>query len=229
LAQKIELTSNKYDDFPPIYVACISFATLINLLFQSIMAGAHLAPMLALAVLKNAAAQSVWSQNSPWDVAFTPDGDLLYTENCHGLSLVSTDGQQAKLLDDSVDGLAPDFFCDGLSGMNGVVVDPDFGVDGSPYRRDVYVFFLSSMDTQRPSNRVARITLAPNIVDPPARRVDIMRGIMYKNDQFEQGTTVGNGGSAVTGAMGSGRLRFGLRGTQYEVFTPLLKTAPSWQ
>jgi hypothetical protein len=35
LAQKIELTSNNfmlaYDDFPPIYVACISFATLIRL------------------------------------------------------------------------------------------------------------------------------------------------------------------------------------------------------
>ena len=173
--------------------------------------------MLVLAVVKTAIAQVIWSQNSPWEVAFTPDGDVLYTENCHGLSVLTVDGQLVTLLDNSSYGLMPDFFCDGLSGMNGMVVDPDFGIEGSPYSRDIYTYFLSSLDTDRPSIRVARISLAPNIVDPPVRRVDIMSGIMYKNKQF--GVREENG-SGVTGSMSSGRLRFGLRGTQYEVFIP---------
>jgi hypothetical protein len=39
------------------------------------------------------------------------------------------DGQSARLLDDSTDSLAPDFFCGNLSGMAGLVLGPDFGVE----------------------------------------------------------------------------------------------------
>jgi len=154
------------------------------------------------ALLCTTAAQTL---DLPWDAAFTPDGDMLYTEKCLGLSVVTADGTRAKLLDDSPDGLTPDYICLGQSGMHGVVVDPHYGEDGN---RDIYVFFSSNVSPDRKgTNRVARITLAPNITDAPVNRVDIMEDIMFKADANEAGGA---------GSHSGGRLRFGLPGTQYE-------------
>ena len=125
--------------------------------------------------------------------------------------VLTADGQRVKLLDNSPDGLIPDYICLGQSGMNGVLVDPDFGMEGSPYERDIYVYFSSDVSTAeeviRPTNRVARLTLAPTITDTPVERVDIITDISFKFEENEAGAA---------GSHSGGRLRFGLSGTQYE-------------
>jgi len=166
----------------------------------------NVAVLLAMTALPAATAQTL---DLPWDAAFTPDGDMLYTEKCLGLSVVTADGARAKLIDQSAAGIAPDFICLGQSGMNGVVVDPHFGEDGN---RDIYVFFSSDVSPdplRKATNRVARITLAANITQAPVSRVDIIDDIMFKADQNEAGAA---------GSHSGGRLRFGLAGTQYEDF-----------
>jgi glucose/arabinose dehydrogenase len=145
----------------------------------------------------------------PWDAAFAPTAvgshDMLYTEKCEGLSVIASDGREAKLMDSRTD---PDYFCLGQSGMHGVVVDPDYGLEGSPHARDIYVYFASSPTPNvRPTNRVSRLTLAANITDPPVARVDIMTDIIFKEVANEAGAA---------GSHSGGRLRFGLKGTQYE-------------
>ena len=128
--------------------------------------------------------------------------------------VLTADGQRVKLLNNSPDGLIPDYICLGQSGMNGVLVDPDFGMEGSPYERDIYVYFSSDVSTAeeviRPTNRVARLTLAPTITDTPVERVDIITDISFKFEENEAGAA---------GSHSGGRLRFGLSGTQYECTT----------
>jgi glucose/arabinose dehydrogenase len=65
--------------------------------------------------------------DDPWDLAFTPDGALLVTEKCRGLSVRRADGSQHHLFGrDEAAVAAPDFFCQGQSGAHGIAVDPDF-------------------------------------------------------------------------------------------------------
>jgi len=161
----------------------------------------NVAALITMSIAPTATAQTL---NLPWDAAFTPDGDMLYTEKCLGLSVVTADGVRAKLMDSSAGGLAPDYFCLGQSGMNGVVIDPDYGVNGN---RDIYVFFSSNLSQGRPTNRVARLTLAANITEKPLKRVDIVDDIMFKQFANQAGAS---------GSHSGGRLRFGLPGTQYE-------------
>jgi glucose/arabinose dehydrogenase len=75
--------------------------------------------------------------DDPWDLAFTPDGALLFTEKCRGLSVRRADGSLHHLFGrDGGAVAAPDFFCQGQSGAHGVAVDPDF-----PRNRFVYPMF----------------------------------------------------------------------------------------
>jgi glucose/arabinose dehydrogenase len=153
----------------------------------------------------------------PWDAAITPDGDILFTEICQGLTIFTRETGLTKLLDNSTVGLTPDFFCaSDLAGMTGLVLDPDFGVQGSPHIRDVYVAMLSNKNTERSNTRIVRITLALNITDPPVRRVDVMEGIMFKHVASELPEGSGLTSIRDPGQMSSCRLRFGLRGTQFE-------------
>jgi glucose/arabinose dehydrogenase len=60
----------------------------------------------------------------PWDLAFTPDKAMLYTERCLGLSVKRIDGTTARLFGKTNAAVAaPDLFCEGQSGMNGVAID----------------------------------------------------------------------------------------------------------
>jgi aldose sugar dehydrogenase len=78
------------------------------------------APTLARTVVLN-------GLDDPWDVAFTPDGALLFTEKCRGLSVRRADGSRHFLFGrDGAAVTAPDFFCKGQSGAHGIAVDPDF-------------------------------------------------------------------------------------------------------
>ncbi|MCB2000335.1 MAG: hypothetical protein KDH91_07975, partial [Rhodoferax sp.] len=54
---------------------------------------------------------------NPWDIAFTPDGVMLFTEKCRGVSARLADGKTVRLFGTSGSALvAPDLFCQGQSG-----------------------------------------------------------------------------------------------------------------
>src|SRR5919109_4663357 len=77
----------------------------------------------------------------PWDLAFTPDGALLFTEKCRGLSVRRADGSPHFLFGHAGAAVAaPDFFCKGQSGAHGIAVDPEFA-----RTRFVYLFMPSTL------------------------------------------------------------------------------------
>lgn len=148
-------------------------------------------------------AATLGQYNAPWDAAFSPEGDMFYTEKCLGLSVLTAGGRRVRLLDNSASGLTPDAVCVGQSGWHGVAFDPDFGVATSPNRRDIYVFFGSNRGMGRVyTNRVARVTLGATNTDAPVRRVDIIDDIIFKDRQNPVGGP---------GAHSGGRIRFGPR------------------
>jgi glucose/arabinose dehydrogenase len=74
----------------------------------------------------------------PWDLAFTPDGAMLFTEQCRGLSVRDTSGATRRLFGSAGAAVvASDLFCPGQSGMLGVAVDPEFAAN--PLRIHIYV------------------------------------------------------------------------------------------
>lgn len=133
---------------------------------------------------------------NPWDLAFTPDGVMLYTERCLGLSARFANGTTVRLFGTAGSALvATDLFCQGQSGVHGVAVDPDFA-NGNRY---VYVFMASNLTANPRTNRVVRLTLSPDNTSASAR-TDIITDIAYKD--------VGNGVGGA-GSHSGGRLRFG--------------------
>ena len=130
----------------------------------------------------------------PWDIAFLPDGAMLFTERCRGLSVRSSDGTVTQLFGSSGAALvAPDLACEGQSGVHGVAVDPQFASN-----RRLYLFMASSLTTPR-TNRVVRFVLAPDGRSVSAR-TDIITDIPFKH----VGTLLGG-----PGIHSGGRLRFG--------------------
>lgn len=138
---------------------------------------------------------------NPWDLAFTPDRSLLFTEKCKGLSARLADGRIIRLFGTSGSALrAPDLFCEGQSGMNGVAIDPAFDKN-----RRIYVYMSSNLSTRPRTNRVVRLRLAEDGTSV-RDRMDIVTDITYKD-------TRNNWGSA--GSHSGGRLRFGPDGFLY--------------
>ena len=132
---------------------------------------------------------------NPWDVAFTPDGAMLYTERARGLSVRRADGTTGQIF------RPPDFLVEGQSGMQGVTVDPAFATN-----RTIYVY-MSSGTSGAGENRVIRLTVDPGYT-AVANRSDIITGISYKNSPLPadpQGRGAHNGG----------RIRFGPDGFLY--------------
>ena len=136
--------------------------------------------------------------DDPWDMAFLPDGTMLFTEKCQGLSVRLADGTVNALLGmtDSAGypATADDLFCEGQAGMNGVTFDPDFADN-----RQIYVFSTSRLSLP-PTNRVMRMTLSDDFTTV-SDRIDIVDDIPYK----EFATDHPFGGP---GAHNGGRLRF---------------------
>ena len=65
--------------------------------------------------------------SNPWDLAFTSDGAMFFTEKCLGLSVRHANGTIRRLFGTAGSAVvASDYFCQGQSGMNGVAVDPGF-------------------------------------------------------------------------------------------------------
>lgn len=137
----------------------------------------------------------------PWDIAFTPDGAMLFTEKCRGLTARLPDGRTVRLFGTAGSALpAPDLFCQGQSGVHGIAVDPDFGRG----TRDIYLYMVSSLRAPA-TNRVVRLTVAADYTSV-ANRSDIVDDIPFK----AQPNGAGN-----AGAHSGGRIRFGPDGFLY--------------
>jgi len=155
-----------------------------------------------------AAASSTWAQaptltvtpvmeklRGPWDLAFAPDGAMLYTEKCHGLWVRLPDGSTRHLFGTEGAVLpAPDMFCQGQSGVHGVAVDPGFAQG----QRRVYVFIASNLQTNPRGNRVVRLDVGPDW-KTVTNRSDIIPDIAFKDARRVGGP----------GAHSGGRIRFG--------------------
>jgi glucose/arabinose dehydrogenase len=139
--------------------------------------------------------------SSPWDLAFLPDGSMLFTEKCRGLSRRAPSGAVTRLFGTGGSSLvASDLFCEGQSGVHGVAIDPDFANN-----RYVYVFMASNLSPNPRTNRVVRIQLDAAFATA-SNRVDIVTDIAYKH----VGNAVGG-----AGAHSGGRIRFGPDGYLY--------------
>jgi aldose sugar dehydrogenase len=136
---------------------------------------------------------------SPWDMAFLPNGTMFFTEKCHGLSVRQASGTVVKLLGmkdaKGYASTANDLFCEGQAGMSGVAVDPNFASN-----RFIYVYSASSL-TAPGSNRVMRLKVNDGAT-AVSERTDIVTDIQYKPRASDHPF----GGP---GAHNGGRLRFG--------------------
>ncbi len=136
--------------------------------------------------------------DSPWDMAFLPNGTMFFTEKCLGLSVRKPDGAVVKLLGmkdaQGYAASASDLFCEGQAGMAGVAVDPNFASN-----RFIYVYSSSSL-TAPGSNRVMRMKVN-DAVTAVTDRTDIVTDIPYKPRASDHPF----GGP---GAHNGGRLRF---------------------
>ena len=67
---------------------------------------------------------------NPWDLAFTKQGDMFYTEKCKGLSVKTKSGSVNALYgmkgSSGYSSSGNDLFCSGQAGMLGVTLDPNF-------------------------------------------------------------------------------------------------------
>ena len=136
--------------------------------------------------------------DSPWDMAFLPNGTMFFTEKCLGLSVRQSDGKVVKLLGmkdaKGYASTAGDLFCEGQAGMNGVAVDPNFASN-----RFIYVYSTSSL-TAPGTNRVLRLKVN-DAATAVSDRVDIVTDIQYK-------PRASNHPFGGPGAHNGGRIRF---------------------
>lgn len=129
----------------------------------------------------------------PWDLAFTPDGAMLFTEKRRGLSARLSNGTIRRLFGTAGSAVvARDLFCQGQSGMLGVAVDPNFKDN-----RFIYVFMASDLNDQK-TNRVVRFVVDTGYTTVSQRR-DIITDIPYKGSPNIWGRS---------GAHSGGRIRF---------------------
>lgn len=130
---------------------------------------------------------------SPWDLAFTPDGAMLFTEKCRGLSVRDASGATRRLFGSSGAAVvASDFFCPGQSGMLGVAIDPQYATN-----RFVYVY-MASRQSSPATNRVVRLTVDSGYTTV-SNRTDIVTDISLKSASNAWGGA---------GAHSGGRIRF---------------------
>jgi glucose/arabinose dehydrogenase len=123
----------------------------------------------------------------PWDIAFAPDGTMVFTERRGDIRVLRPGATAAQLLHRPADVDAQ-----GQSGMMGVALDPSFISS-----RRLYVYF-SARSNNVVDNRIVRFRVADDWIGL-TNREDLLTGIAW-----------GNGG-----AHSGGRLRFGHDGHLY--------------
>ncbi len=147
-------------------------------------------------------AENFQKAESPWDMAFLPDGTMFFTEKCKGLSVRLPNGQVNALL--GVAGtsgysmVGEDLFCDGQAGVQGVAVDPQFSSN-----RYIYVYSSSQGSNRKYggySNVVMRLKVDGSLAKV-SDRVDIIDDIGYKPKKS-------NHPFGGPGAHNGGRIRF---------------------
>lgn len=139
--------------------------------------------------------------SNPWDIAFAPDGSMLFTERCRGLSVRRPNGTVTHLFGTAGAALeAVDLVCQGQSGVHGVALDPNFESNGR-----VYLFMTSNLSLAPRSNRILRLVLNADFTSASGR-TDIITDIAFKD------ASTANGGA---GAHSGGRIRFGPDGFLY--------------
>ena len=141
---------------------------------------------------------------NPWDMAFTDDGSMFYTEKCKGLSVKTASGKTNALygMKDSkgYKSAGKDLFCSGQAGMLGVTLDPNFNKN-----RTLYLYSTSNKYhgsgcktnfEKCDGNIVMKFTVA-NDMKSVSDRVDIVKDIQFKpyaSDQPFGGPGAHNGG-----------------------------------
>jgi glucose/arabinose dehydrogenase len=109
----------------------------------------------------------VGSLNRPWDIAFAPDGTMLFTEKSGEINALISGSKVT--MGDPVDSIIA-----GEGGMMGIAVDPNFASN-----RRIYVCFLSELPAGTARDvRVARFTVNANYT-ALANRTDIITGLPY--------------------------------------------------
>ena len=105
--------------------------------------------------------------DTPWSLAFLPDGTLLVTERNGKLSQVSDSGvRQIATIDKSTEY--------GEGGLMGLAIHPDF--ESNNY---IYLYYTYFSDDNRTLNRVARYKLANNSLSNETIIVDNIPGGIY--------------------------------------------------
>ncbi len=139
---------------------------------------------------------------SPWDMAFLPNGTMFFTEKCKGLSVRLPNGDVKPLL--GVAGtsgyslVGEDLFCDGQAGVQGVAVDPDFASNSYIY---VYSSSKGSNRTYGGYNNIVMRMKINSSLTAVSDRVDIVNDIGYKPKKS-------NHPFGGPGAHNGGRIRF---------------------
>ena len=131
--------------------------------------------------------RSVWKSGlaQPWDIAFAPDGAVLYTERTRGLSVRLPDGSTRLVFSPA------DLVFMEQDGMLGIALDPQFASN-----RTAYVYMASNI-TVPTDNRVVRFVIAADY-SGISQRTDIVTGIRWDH-----------------GVHQGGRIRFGPDGLLY--------------
>ena len=146
---------------------------------------------------------------NPWDMAFTADGSMFYTEKCKGLSIKTASGSTNALYgmkgSKGYKNAGNDLFCEGQAGMLGVTLDPNF--------KKNRVLYLYSTSTKYhgdgcktnfekcDGNIVMKFKVAKDMKSITGR-TDIVKDIQYK--PFKSNQPFGG-----PGAHNGGRMAFG--------------------
>jgi glucose/arabinose dehydrogenase len=115
----------------------------------------------------------IGNQAQPWDIAFTPDGTMLYTEKVGRINALIGGVRQTMDSNGATAGLAPPtgFLALGEGGMMGLAVDPQFASN-----RHIYTCFLTGSGGVPTDVRVVRWTVDAGYT-ALSNRTDIVTGL----------------------------------------------------
>ena len=146
---------------------------------------------------------------NPWDMAFTNDGSMFYTEKCKGLSVKTSAGSTNALYgmkgSKGYKDAGNDLFCEGQAGMLGVVLDPNFKKN-----RVLYLYSTSTKyhgdgcktNFERCDGNIVMKFKVAKDMKSISGRTDIVKDIQYK--PFKSNQPFGG-----PGAHNGGRMAFG--------------------